>query len=121
MTCTCTVCKQIIDVPPAQMGELLVHPNRDAMEFELLANMFAFHLQQSHPDILHTLHTQMVRNYAMNLAMKFATSSDERFEELRENQRALAYWTLLGNFMVGDQAAEARAKQATGARGVILG
>jgi len=117
MTCTCKQCGEIIDVPASALPpELVIQPNREKIEFNLLANMFAFHMQQRHQQIVHTLETQIMRSYAVNLYMKFATSSNPVFEEEREANRALAYWLLLGDFKVDEH----NLASVTGKKGLIL-
>ena len=104
MTVTCVLCKQIL-VGTQPQGPQIIDENRGAMEYQAAILLLMGHFAERHRDYLATLE-MMSQNYAIHLVAKLATSSDERFEQEREQARNMVYWTLYGRFNIQDQVQE---------------
>jgi hypothetical protein len=100
MTGSCRLCGQIITgsmltAPIAQ--QLGVQP--DSVEYQAFIAEFMKHVGAFHADYVNVL-AATANTYHIHLVAKLASSSDPKFLQAREEARALAYWTLAGEFAI---------------------
>lgn len=100
MIATCRLCGELVK-GSALTAQIAQQQGLDfeSLEYQAVIGEFMRHVGQYHPDYINVL-AATANTYHIHLVAKLALSTDEKFLKAREEARALAYWTLAGEFAI---------------------
>lgn len=104
MTATCRLCGQLIagNLVAGQGVPLIGETGRDEIEYQATIMQLVNHVLQFHPEYAKVLQST-AQTYLFHLIAKLALSTDESFNQHREDARRLVYWTLAGKLEFSGQ------------------